>query len=299
MRRIVLCTALIGFSAIPPTADSAPRNAPPRATESAVVDRAAPSYTDHVLIHFHAEGRGSPAIVFIHCLSCDGSDWDRQVPVFAKSRRVVVLDLAGHGKSGGDRAAWTMKAFAGDVKTVVEALHLRRVVLVGHSMGGIVALEAARIMPERVAAVIGVDTLQDADQKRTPEQIKEFLRPLEADFRGATTAAVRQLFGAEADPALVEQVAAKAASARPGPTLAMLKELLSYDLAAGLAAVRSPIRCIDGDKFPTNIEGNRKYAPTFAAVIVKGAGHFPQLEKPSEFNDLLARTLEEVAPVKR
>ncbi len=293
-----LLATLTAFVAGAPAAEPAPAKVAP-AGAADVVDRMAPSFTDRVPIHFHAEGRGSPALVFVHCWSCDSSFWAKQAPVFAKSRRVVLVDLAGHGKSGGDRAAWTMKAFAGDVKTVVEELRLRRVVLVGHSMGGAVALEAARIMPERVVAVIGVDTLHDADERMTPEQLNAFLAPFQADFRGATQQFVKTLFGSEADPALVQKVADKMASAAPGPAIAMMKELQAYDVAGGLAAVRAPIRCINSDKFPTNVAANRKYAPGYDVAIVKGAGHFPHLEKPAEFNAILSRMLDEIAPVKR
>src|SRR5512144_68056 len=105
---------------------------------------------DGVAIHYHAEGRGSPALVFVHCWACDRHLWDAEVPVFAASHRVVTLDLAGHGESGRGRKDWTIAAYAEDVRAVVEALHLDRVVLIGHSMGGPVIVEAARKMPARV-----------------------------------------------------------------------------------------------------------------------------------------------------
>src|SRR5687767_1979210 len=110
---------------------------------------------DGVDIRYEVAGSGEPALVFVHGWSCDRTYWRPQIEHFSKSRRVVTLDLGGHGASSLGRKDWTMEAFAGDVRAVVEGLGLKRVVLVGHSMGGPVSLEAARMMPDRVAAVVG------------------------------------------------------------------------------------------------------------------------------------------------
>src|SRR5204862_3181347 len=99
----------------------------------------------------------------------DRDYWKAQAEAFAKDYRIVALDQAGHGESGKDRKAWTLDSLAGDVQAVVKALDLKRVILVGHSMGGPVALAAAKKMPKVVVAVIGVDTLQDAEMKRYDE----------------------------------------------------------------------------------------------------------------------------------
>ena len=55
------------------------------------------SAKDGVPIHYSVQGKGEPALVFVHCWSCDRHFWDNQVPVFAKNHRVVTLDLPGHG----------------------------------------------------------------------------------------------------------------------------------------------------------------------------------------------------------
>src|SRR5262245_59091744 len=83
-----------------------------------------------------ARGQGDTALVFLHGW-CGGREyWKHQVDAFAADYRVVALDQAGHGESGKDRKAWTAGALAGDVEAVVKALGLKRVILVGHSMGG-------------------------------------------------------------------------------------------------------------------------------------------------------------------
>ena len=261
---------------------------------AAVIDATVAS-ADGVPIHYHAEGRGSPALVFIHGWSCDATHWDAQVRHFAPRHRVVAIDLAGHGASGAGRAEWTIPAFAADVRAVVEALGLDRVVLIGHSMGGWVMLEAAALMPDRVAALVAVDTLQDADQKFGPQEVEAFLAPFRADFRKATAGFVRSFFPAGADPALVEKVASDMASAPPEVALPSLRAAVTYDLAAGLARTSVPIRCLNSARHPTNVEGNRRHHERFDAVIIPDVGHFPMLEAAATFNRLLEEAVRDLA----
>src|SRR5207253_5827184 len=125
---------------------------PARAGSQGAVSGTATS-PDGIPIRYHAAGKGDPALMFVHCGGCERGFWDGQVAYFAAKHRVVALDLAGHGQSGSGRKDWTMQAFGQDVVSVVEALGLKRVVLIGHSLGGPVVLEAARSMPGRVAGL--------------------------------------------------------------------------------------------------------------------------------------------------
>ena len=139
---------------------------------------------DGVPIHYEVKGKGEPALVFIHCWSCDRTLWENQVAVFAKNHRVVTIDLPGHGESGKGRTNWSIESYGEDVKRVVTKLGLKRVVLIGSSMGGPVALEAARRMPERVVAIVPVDTLQNVDQRMTTEQVEGMVKQIQSDYKG-------------------------------------------------------------------------------------------------------------------
>lgn len=276
----------------PPPGGGAP--AAEKAEAAGVADGSVAS-ADGVPIHYHAEGSGGPALVFVHCWSCDGGYWDGQVKEFSPAHRVVTIDLAGHGGSGLGRKAWTIRAFAGDVQAVVEKLDLRRVILIGHSMSGAVTLEAARLMPDQVIAIIPIDTLHDADDLNDPKQVADFLGEMQKDFKGFTMGFVRRMFPAGADPKLVEKIAADMASAPPEVAIPGIRSAFSYNPKEALAAVRIPIHAINSDKYPTNLEANRRYAPQFEAEVMPGVGHFPMLEKPQEFNRRLAAAIERVA----
>src|SRR5262249_58934803 len=110
--------------------------------------------------------------------------WKNQAEAFAADYRVVALDQAGHGESGKYRKAWTAAGLAGDVEAVVKALGLKRVILVGHSMGGPVALLAAKRMPGTVVAVTRVDTLQNVEVGVPEEVRKQVIEAFEKDFKG-------------------------------------------------------------------------------------------------------------------
>lgn len=247
---------------------------------------------DGVEIHYEAVGSGETALVFVHGWSSDRHVWDGQLAAFAPDYRVVTLDLAGHGESGREREAWTIEAFGEDVAAVARRLGLVRLVLVGHSMGGPVILEAARRLQGRVVGLVPVDTLLDVESKETPEAIDRFLVPFFADYKAGAAQFLRDfIFVPTSDKKLVERLVEEVQAAPPEIAVATLKSTFSYDAAPGLAAVKVPIHAINSDKFKTEVEANRRHAPQFEVTLMKGVGHFLMLERPEEFNRLLQETL--------
>jgi sigma-B regulation protein RsbQ len=247
---------------------------------------------DGVPIHYSVQGKGEPALVFIHCWACNRNFWDNQVTEFSKTYRTVTIDLPGHGESGQGRKTWSVESYGDDVKAVVTKLDLKRVVLVGSSMGGSIALEATKRMPDRVVAIVPVDTLHNDDTKIPPEQLDAVFKQLQADYKTAVTGFLNQIFFSPTTPAAVkDRVTNEAVSRQPDVALPILKAIFSYDSAAGLRAVKVPIRAINADRVPTDVEVNRKYAPQFDAVIIKGTGHYPMMEDPARFNQMLSEIL--------
>ena len=96
---------------------------------------------DATTIAYETHGAGELALVFIHGWSCDRAYWREQLPHFAEDYKVVAIDLAGHGASGDERESYSMENFGADVAAVVDHLGLERVVLIGHSMGGLVIVD--------------------------------------------------------------------------------------------------------------------------------------------------------------
>lgn len=248
---------------------------------------------DGVSIHFEVEGLGDPPIVFVHGWACDLTYWRAQMDPFSTDHLVAALDLAGHGRSGLGRSAWTMEAFGQDVAAVIRKLDLHDVVLVGHSMGGTVILEAAREVPGRVGLLVAVDTFFDVEQRLGREQVRQFLTPFRSDYRAAVRSYLEDnMFGPQTDPALKEAIVTDMSQAAPDVALGALEYLLTYDTPAALARVRMPIRCINSDKYVTRTELARKHAASFDVVHMSGVGHFLMMEKPEDFNRLLAQWIQ-------
>jgi pimeloyl-ACP methyl ester carboxylesterase len=250
---------------------------------------------DGVTIHFQVHGKGSPTLVLVHGWALDRRLWDGQVPPLAARHRVVTLDLAGHGESGRQRAQWTMAAFGPDVKAVVEAVNASQVVLIGHSMGGPVVLEAARRMTERVKGVVLIDTLLDVEQRSSPEEVEAYASQLEADYKTTVTQmSAEYLFTPSTPEAVRERVLSHATAMPPGISIALLRQSWTYDPLPALREIKAPIRAVNGDKFPTNVEVNRRHMPGFQAIIVTGTGHYPMLEDSVRFNSALDQALNQV-----
>jgi pimeloyl-ACP methyl ester carboxylesterase len=242
---------------------------------------------DGVSIVYSAAGAGEPALVFIHGGLADRTFWDGQLKEFAGLHRVIALDLPGHGESGLNRKKWGIPEFGADVKAVIEEEKLKNVIIYGNSLGGPVAIEAALLLPNRVLGVVGVDTFQALDVRVTPEQAKERAELFQRDFAGALRQMVRELFHADADPALIAEAESRMSGTSTEAAHAMFLSFAGYDVGAAASRLTMPLRAINGDLYPTDVEANRKVKADFDAVIMKHMGHYPMLERPTEFNNLV------------
>ena len=249
---------------------------------------------DNVEISYDVHGKGEPALVFVHGWCCDKRYWTYQVPYFTGRYRVVTIDLAGHGLSGLERRNWTIEAFGGDVVAVVEKLNVERAILIGHSMGGSVIIEAAGRMPGRVVGLVGVDTLHDVETTYPRKQIREFIYGFQEDFRGNTREFVRDMFPSDSDPNIVERIVEDMSSAPPWVGISSLGGYFRYNLTEALKQVKVPIYCINSDLLETNIEANRRHAVSFDVKLMPGMGHFVMIEDPDTFNGLLDEVIVEL-----
>lgn len=248
-----------------------------------------------VQIHYETGGSGSPALVFIHGWNCDRSYWSAQLPVFASTHQVVAIDLAGHGDSGVNRVEWSMTNFGADVAAVADRLQLEDIILVGHSMGGPVALEAARLLKGRVKMVIGADTLGDVSLRYPDEQLAGMLAAMEADFSGTVESLVRgSFFLPTSDPALIDQIVSDMSAAPPIAGIGAFGGFARWfneEVEQTLADIDVPVRLINSDYRPTNVDAGQALTASFEAVLMSGVGHFVMREDPAQFNAIMAELL--------
>jgi pimeloyl-ACP methyl ester carboxylesterase len=248
-----------------------------------------------VAIAYEVHGAGAPALVFVHGWSCDRSYWKEQVTAFSSRFTVVTIDLGGHGASGDQRSDWTIPAFGRDVAAVVNHLDLNRVILIGHSMGGDVIVEAARILQDRVIGLIWVDVYKQLAKPRSPEKVQAFVSDIGSDFIPKTAAFVRTMFPPSADPALVDWIANDMSSAPPEVALPALRSALSFgrDIPAALLDIGKPVIALNPDYPPTDVDSLQRLG--IEVMIMTGIGHFLMLEDPGRFNPLLETAIAKLA----
>lgn len=261
---------------------------------------------DGVTIVYSAAGAGDTALLFIHGGFADRSFFDEQFHTFSGRYRIIAIDLAGHGDSGRNRIEWTVARFAADVKAVADAERLQRVVLFGNSLGGPVAIEAALLLPGRAIGVVGIDTFQDLGHQRTPEYrqqeadaIRQRAEAFRKDYAGSLKAMVGMLFHPDADPWLKAEAERRMLRTAPEAGYGLLGGLAGYDYTVAARKLTVPLRAINGDLYPTDVEAARAVKPDFDAVVMKHMGHYPMLERPDEFNRLVGETVAAIlAPAK-
>ncbi len=249
---------------------------------------------DGVTIAYEVAGQGTPALVFVHGWSCDRSYWAGQLEAFSRDFTVVAPDLGGHGESGLGRKEWTIKSFGGDVATVVERLDLKQVILIGHSMGGDVIADAARLLPGRVKGLIWVDVYKQLQTARTPEQVQAFVDHLRPDFVDSTRALVRSLFRPGADTAMVERVALDMSSAPPEVALSALESSFNHsrEITRDLQELKLPLIAINPDSPPTDVASMKRYG--IEVMLMPGVDHFMMMEDVPRFNGLLRQAIDRI-----
>lgn len=281
-------------AAPPPAASSAADSGEPAEGAARIAIGA-----DGTHVQYRVYGKGDPVLVFIHGWSCDSNYWREQIPAFKDRYTLVTVDLAGHGGTDASRTDWSIAKFGQDVASAMAAVPGKRLVLVGHSMGGPVAIEAARALGDRVAGIIGIDTFKTIGAPvPSKAQVDAILRPFEADFIGHTRALVAEtLFAPGASRELANKVAYDMSLSPPRVAIPALRALLEYDFTEPLKDISVPVVAIESQLGePVNEARIRKALPRFKRVTLEVPGHFLMMEAPAAFNAALEAEIAAIVP---
>ncbi len=253
---------------------------------------------DSERIAYNVVGQGQTALIFIHGWSCDGRYWQKQISDFANEYQVITVDLAGHGHSSLSRSEFSMLSFANDAKAIIDKENIDRAILIGHSMGGGVIAEAARLMPEKVVGIIGIDTLQNVAEHTPQSVIDEMTKPFDADFKSAVQNFVSAMFPEGSDQQLVNWVKEDMSSAPKEIALSAFRNYLGQyvngEAANVFQDITIPVVSINARLWPTAPEENRKHIKNYQLFYIEETGHFPMLEKSDEFNILLKKAINSI-----
>lgn len=253
-------------------------------------------------IHYAAKGDGAPPFVLVHGFACASGDWDAQVAHLSGRHRTLAVDLRAHGATPGAARDCTIERLGADVAEVMRDLALPRAILVGHSMGCRVVIEAALQAPRHAAAVVLVDGSQFAPAM---EAILQERLATPTGFAAATRALFEDMFTPASDKATAAAVIERAGRLPSGIGAPLLLDLVRYDihrLEHSLAALRVPIMVLQttfsnekrerkslrpGQTTPY-LDMVRARVPSARIEIIADIGHFPQLDAPGQTSALLA-----------
>jgi pimeloyl-ACP methyl ester carboxylesterase len=261
-------------------------------------------------LFYERTGAGVPPLVFVHGFACAHEDWAPQVAAFGPRHQVVACDLRGHGASPGEPAACDVAIYGADVAALLRALNLRGAVLIGHSMGTRVVLQACLDAPDRVAGLVLVDgSFQAAAGERAEEEVRRAIAAAGwAQFAGGL---FEQMFFAPS--ATADRIRARAARLPEAIGTALFPSMVRWDarhMAAALGRVGVPLLVIQSTmlsperkRVPLAAGANtpwlelvRSRAPHARIEVVPGVGHFTMLEAPDVVNRLLGEFVARLAP---
>lgn len=250
------------------------------------------------------DDRGSgPSVVLLHGYPFSRLMWREQVEELKQTHRVVIPDLRGHGESAVTPAPATMQDMALDVAVIMENLNISRATVAGLSMGGYVALAFYRLFPLRVRSLVLADTRPQADTDEGKQnRAVQAEKALQEGMEGIADALLPKLLAPETvakRPDIVKRVREMMVKTEPEGAAAALHGMAQrQDQTAFLSRIISPTLIIvgredslaplaDAEMMHREIGGSR-------LVIIEGAAHIPNIERPEEFNRAFVKFLRDV-----
>jgi pimeloyl-ACP methyl ester carboxylesterase len=253
---------------------------------------------DGVALAYEERGAGDPPLVLVHGWCCDHTYFAPQVAYFAGAHRVVAIDLRGHGACDKPEQDYTADVFADDLAWLCERLGVARPVVIGHSMGGTVALAVAARYPSLPVAIAALDSsLAPAPEAAAARE------QLVASLWGPDYRSVARHFCDETfflptdDPARRARILDGMSAAPQYVMASSMQGLARYDSAAALTALTVPMLFIAANeaKPRSDVARLRALCSTLMLGQTVGSGHFLQLEVPDQVNAMLERFISLVA----
>lgn len=245
-------------------------------------------------------GQGLP-LVFVHGFPLSRGVWQKQIEALRSSYRVIVPDLRGFGDSESQPGPTTMAQCAADLRALLQQLTTGPVVLIGHSMGGYVALAFARQFPEMLRGLVLVGTKAGPDTVEAAAGRRAVAEKVKAEGVQVVVEAMapKMLAAGNQDARMVAQVRSFMATSKPAGVIGALLGMAERpDATALLAQIAVPTLVITGadDTLIPPAESERLAQAIRGAQlkVIPQAGHLVAFEQPGEFNHVLKEWLNRV-----
>jgi pimeloyl-ACP methyl ester carboxylesterase len=244
-----------------------------------------------VALYFKDAGKGTPPLLLIHELGGDHTHLSAQFDHFRRGHRVVAIDLRGHGQSDAPQQGYTVAGLAGDVAWMCYELGLYRPVLVGHGLGGIVAVACAARYPDLAAGIVALDAplLPTTEVQLRQQRLLDDLR--EPGGADALRAFMEALFLPEDDPQRKARILDQVALLPQGVALPLWESACAWDGGAALAGYRLPLLYVAADPPCSDLTRLRAACPQAMVGQTIGAGHYHQLEVPEPVGAMMERLI--------
>jgi pimeloyl-ACP methyl ester carboxylesterase len=249
---------------------------------------------DGVALHYEEDGTGEPPVVFVHGWCCDHTYFAPQFDHFSENHRVVAVDLRGHGASDKPEQDYSTEGFADDVAWMCDALGLRKPIVIGHSLGGTIALQLAAQFPDLPSAIVMVDPAPIIPAAGVREQLAQVVEALHGEgYREAQRALIENaLFLPTDDADLKTRVVEEMGSAPQHVMASAFAHVNAWDGEPAVRALGVPALMILAGEGFSDMARIRELCPDLVVGRTVGAGHFHQLLVPEQVNAMIERFVE-------
>jgi len=235
--------------------------------------------------------------LFIHGWGINKTYWQDQVDYFAGKYRVVTMDLPGFGESGKNRTDWSTATYGKDVQTLMDRLDLKKVILIGHSMAGDIIVEAANDDPSRVIGLIGIDNFKGFGEIPDSASKAEYAAAISMMKKNFTQVATQYfnevLFYRTTDSAVRKRILNDVYHSDSVIAVATM-EPGDFKEVDKLVSSKQKIYLINSDVTPTDSAGFVANKIPYDIEYIHATGHYPMVEKPKEFNELLKQSIDKI-----
>ncbi len=247
-----------------------------------------------LVVHYLDHGpRDAPPLVFINSLGTDLRIWTEVARILAPDFRILLYDKRGHGLSESGPDANDMADYANDLAAILDTLGVGRAGIVGLSIGGVIAQEFYRQRPERVTALVLCDTAAKIGTDESWDQrIAEVQR---GGIEAIADSVLERWFTAEFRSLRSAELAGMRAMLTRTPKqgyLAACGALKRADLRPYAGRIEAPTLCLVGDQDGSTpvslVRETAALIPASRFEVIAGAGHLPNVEKPTIVAGLIA-----------
>lgn len=235
------------------------------------------------------EGSDEPPFVFIHGWTCNRSYFAPQHDHFKTGHRVVSVDLRGHGESDQGQAGYAIGDFADEVTWLIGELGLDRPIVVGHSMGGLVALQMAAEHPESVRAIVMVDPAPLALPPAFRAKLQSLIDAIDAGDQQPRRGFIAAMFLPFSPPDIRTRITEEMCSVPAHVAAGAMRGVLDFDGVAAAKKVDVPALHIAGTPPRNPPHLMTEWLPNVVHGWPVGAGHFNMLEAPIQVNEMIER----------